>query len=72
MSTIDKNDRRVAIYFPTVEEKEKFERDAARFGLSMNQLGLMIIRTGAPIVLRSLRQAKKQQNEIVDQIARTS
>ena len=66
-----KEERRVAIYFPTVEEKEKFERDAARFGLSMNQLGLMIIRTGAPIVLRSLRQAKKHQNEVIEQISKT-
>jgi len=71
MSTSDKNERRVAIYFDTVEEKQKFERDAARFGLSMNKLGLMIIRTGAPIVLRSLRQAKKQQNEVIEQIAKT-
>lgn len=70
MST-KKEERRVAIYFPTVEEREKFERDAARFGLSMNQLGLMILRAGSPIVLRSLRQAKKKQNEVIDQIART-
>ena len=59
----DKNQRLVGIYFETVEDKKKFERDAARYNLSMNKLALMAIQVGKPVVMRSLRAMKKQTEQ---------
>lgn len=61
----------LVIYFPNPQEKKKFERDAERYGLSMNQLAMLIIKTGGPAVLRTLREAKKKQNQLAEQIVKS-
>jgi len=62
MST-NKNARMVAVYFDTVDQKKKFERDASRCGLSMNRLALMSLKVGKPAVVKSLRTMQKQTRQ---------
>lgn len=59
----NKNARMVAIYFDTVDQKKKFERDATRCGLSMNKLALMSLEVGKPAVVKSLRTMQKQTKQ---------
>jgi hypothetical protein len=68
MSTKDKSERTVAVYFDTVEQKKKFERQASRYGVSMSKLVKLALEVGKPIVLRSLRKMKRENVETVEAI----
>ena len=64
----DKVQRQISIYFDTVEQKSKYERDANRFGITMSKLIKMALEVGTPAVLQSLRKMKKEQKEAMEAI----
>ena len=63
-----KSERTVAVYFETVEEKKKLERDAKRAGLPMSKLIKMALEIGRPVVVQNMCKMQAENAEALKTI----
>jgi hypothetical protein len=63
MSTQDKAQRTVAVYFETVSEKKNLERDAKHLGISLSKLIKMALEIGKPIVVQNMKKMQAENSE---------
>lgn len=59
-----KSDRIVAVYFETVEDKKRLERDAKRLGIAMSRLIKLSLEVGQPIVVKNYLEMKRQNQAV--------
>ncbi len=60
------NKARVTLFVDTVEEREKLNREAKRFGLSLTEYLNRGLKVGLPVVKKALRKAQQEQKSITE------
>ena len=64
----DKSERTVAVYFETIEDKKKLERDAKRLGIGMSKLIKMALEIGRPVVVQNMKKMQAENAEALKTI----